>query len=104
MEVGVADSTAVEASLATLETEELASLKTDWASALTAPERKAAAEMAATIEVRIMSVMTDLYVWQNKGETVPAIERDKRYSALLPERRNLRAAWKKPKKSVVVGC
>jgi hypothetical protein len=43
----VADSTAEEASVATLETAELASLRTDCASALTDPASRAAAERAA---------------------------------------------------------
>jgi hypothetical protein len=44
-----------EASLATLEMEELASLRTDCASALAVPASKAAAEMAAVAEKRIVT-------------------------------------------------
>jgi hypothetical protein len=43
------------ASLAALDTEELASLRTDCASALTVPASKAAAEMAAVAEKRILT-------------------------------------------------
>ncbi len=45
---------AEEASLAALETEELASLRTDCASAWTVPASKAAAEMAAVAEKRMV--------------------------------------------------
>lgn len=42
-------------SLATLATDELASLKTDCASALTEPAKRAAAEMTAVVENLILS-------------------------------------------------
>lgn len=53
VEVAEAEDSAAEASLATLETEELASLRTDWASALTDPASRAAAERAAAAWKRI---------------------------------------------------
>lgn len=52
----VADSTADEASVAALETEELASERTDCASAFTDPANRAAAEMAAVAWKRMMKV------------------------------------------------
>jgi len=55
----VADSTTEEASLATLETDELVSLRTDWASALTDPASRAAAERAAVAWKRIMATSTE---------------------------------------------
>ena len=48
------EATDEEASLATLDTEELASLRTDCASALTVPASKAAAERAAAAEKRMV--------------------------------------------------
>ncbi len=57
MKVGRSGREAVEdeASVAALDTEELASLRTDCASALTVPASKAAAEMAAVAEKRIVT-------------------------------------------------
>lgn len=52
----VAEETTDEASLAALATDELASLRTDWASALTLPARRAAAEMAAVAEKRMVKL------------------------------------------------
>jgi hypothetical protein len=49
------EATEEEASPAALDTEELASLMTDCASALTVPASKAAAEMAAVAEKRILT-------------------------------------------------
>lgn len=55
MPVEVADETDEEASVAALDTEELASLRTDWASALTEVAKRAAAEKAAVVWKRMMS-------------------------------------------------
>jgi hypothetical protein len=49
------EATEEEASVAALDTEELASLRTDCASALTVPASKAAAERAAVAEKRILT-------------------------------------------------
>jgi hypothetical protein len=55
MPVEVAEESDEEASVAALDTDELASLRTDCASALTEPANKAAAERAAVLEKRMLS-------------------------------------------------
>ena len=55
MLVEVADETDEEASVAALDTAELASLSTDCASALTEPASRAAAEIAAVVWKRMMN-------------------------------------------------